>query len=60
VYPDIQAAAANMVHTQHTIEPDPAAHTEYEFYLDKYIRTYPQMKELMHETVRHVAAGASP
>jgi FGGY-family pentulose kinase len=60
VYPDIQAAAANMVHTQHTIEPDPAAHAEYEFYLDKYISTYPQMKELMHATVRHVAAGDSP
>ncbi|HEY4867863.1 MAG TPA: FGGY-family carbohydrate kinase [Candidatus Dormibacteraeota bacterium] len=60
VYPDIQTAAGNMVHTQRTIEPDPAAHAEYEFYLDKYIRTYPQMKELMHETVRHVASGASP
>jgi ribulose kinase len=60
VYQDIQTAAGHMVHTQRTIEPDPAAHAEYEFYLDKYIRTYPQMKELMHETVRHVASGASP
>jgi FGGY-family pentulose kinase len=60
VYPDIQTAAANMVHTKHTIEPDPAAHAEYEFYVDKYIRTYPQMKDLMHETVRHVAAGSRP
>ncbi len=57
VYPDIQSAAENMVHTEHTLEPDPEAHEEYKFYRERYAETYDQMKDLMHETVRHVASG---
>ena len=55
VYPDIKEAATNMVHTERTIEPDQSKHEEYKFYVDKYVETYPQMQDLMHETVRHVA-----
>ena len=55
VYPDIQEAARNMVHTQSRIEPDEARHEEYKFYVDKYVETYPRMQELMHDVVRHVA-----
>jgi FGGY-family pentulose kinase len=55
IYPDIQEAAKKMVHTERTIEPDEARHEEYKFYVDKYVETYPKMKDLMHETVRHVA-----
>ncbi len=58
IHPDLQTAAEHMVHTERTVEPDPARHAEYEFYVDKYIETYPRMKDLMHETVRHVAAGS--
>jgi ribulose kinase len=58
IYPDVQTAAENMVHTEETIEPNPEAHEAYKFYVDRYIETYPAMKELMHKTVRHVA-GAS-
>jgi sugar (pentulose or hexulose) kinase len=58
IYPDIQTAAENMVHTERIIEPDPAAHEEYQFYVDKYVETYPRMRELMHETVQHVASGS--
>jgi hypothetical protein len=25
--------------------------------LDKYVETYPRMRELMHKTVRHLASG---
>jgi ribulose kinase len=57
VYPDIQTAAENMVHTERTIEPNQEAHEAYQFYLDRYVETYPRMRELMHQTVRHVAAG---
>ena len=39
VYPDIPTAAAHMVHTERTIEPDPARHEEYRFYVDRYIET---------------------
>lgn len=55
VYPDIREAAKNMVHTERTIEPDEARHEEYRFYVEKYVQTYPKMKDLMHEMVRHVA-----
>jgi sugar (pentulose or hexulose) kinase len=58
IYPDIQTAAENMVHTERIIEPDPAAYEEYQFYVDKYVETYPRMRELMHETVQHVASGS--
>jgi FGGY-family pentulose kinase len=57
VYPDVQTAADNMVHTEHTIEPDPEAHEAYQFYLDQYIETYPAMRELMHKTTQHEMAG---
>ncbi|MGH3147414.1 MAG: FGGY-family carbohydrate kinase, partial [Rubrobacter sp.] len=59
IYPDIQTAAENMVHTADTIEPDQERHEEYRFYLDRYMETYPQMKELMHKTERHVAGGGA-
>jgi len=64
IYPDIQTAADNMVHTERTIEPDQSRHEEYQFYMDRYIETYPQLKEMMHKMTRHVtgsqaaAAGA--
>jgi sugar (pentulose or hexulose) kinase len=57
IYPDIQSAAEGMVHTDRVVEPDHARHEEYAFYLDKYIRSYPAMKDLVHETVRHLGGG---
>jgi FGGY-family pentulose kinase len=55
VHPDIRTAAQRMVHTERTIEPDPARHEEYQFWVERYIDTYPRMKDLMHEAVRHEA-----
>ena len=57
MYPDLQTAAENMVHTERTIEPSQDAHEQYQFYLDRYIETYDRMKDLMHQTVKHVAEG---
>jgi len=57
IYPDVPEAASNMVRVRHRIEPDQARHEAYQFYLDKYIATYPRMQELMHEVVKHVAQG---
>jgi FGGY-family pentulose kinase len=54
IYPDVQEAAKKMVHVERSIEPDQSRHEEYQFYVDKYIDTYPRMKDLMHDTVRHV------
>jgi len=55
IYPDIQTAAHSMVHVERQIEPDQSRHDEYRFFVDKYAQTYPKLKELVHETVRHVA-----
>jgi ribulokinase len=55
IYPDVREAAHNMIHVEHTIEPDASRHEEYQFYVDKYVETYPLMKDLMHDVVRHVA-----
>jgi FGGY-family pentulose kinase len=59
IYPDVPSAAEKMVHTADTIEPDPERHEEYEFYVDRYLESYPQMKDLMHKTERHVAGGSA-
>jgi FGGY-family pentulose kinase len=59
IYPSIQAAAEQMVHTERTIEPDKARHEEYRFYLDRYVETYPRMMDVMHKTTRHVAGAAA-
>jgi sugar (pentulose or hexulose) kinase len=56
LYPDIQTAAEKMVYVESRIEPDPAMHEAYKFYVDKYIETYPRMKELMHEVSHHEAS----
>ena len=55
IYPNLQEAARIMVHTSHRIEPDQQKHKEYQFYVDKYIATYPQMRDLMHDVAQHVA-----
>ena len=56
IYPDVQTAADAMVHTERTIAPNPEAHEAYKFYVDRYIETYPAMKDSMHEMSRHEAA----
>jgi FGGY-family pentulose kinase len=54
IHPELQVAAARMVHIERTIEPDHARHQEYEFYMDKYVETYERMKDPMHRMVRHL------
>lgn len=58
IYPSVQEAAERMVHTAREIEPDPAAHEAYQFYMESYLRTYPVMKELLHGMVRYVTGRA--
>lgn len=54
-YSSIPEAAAAMVKLSKTYEPNPESHEEYLFYVDKYIRTWPQLRDLVHETVAHAA-----
>ena len=58
LFPSVQSAAEQMVHVRARIEPDPAMHEAYKFYVDQYINTYPPLQPLIHETVRHNAERA--
>jgi ribulokinase len=53
VYGSIEAAADRMVKIRDKIEPDLANTEKYRYYADKYIATYPQMKDLMHDMLDH-------
>jgi sugar (pentulose or hexulose) kinase len=56
VYRSVEDAAANMVRVRSKIEPDMERREAYRFYVDKYIETYPRLKDLMHEMLRHETA----
>ena len=57
-YSSIEDAAANMVHVTETIEPNPDAHEEYQFYFQTYMERYPALREQIHSTVDHLNANA--
>ena len=48
-YKNLTEASDNMVRIRTKIEPSEENHAKYEFYFDKYRRTYFALKELMHE-----------
>lgn len=48
-------AAKAMVRIKSRIEPNQERHEAYRFFADKYIATYPQMQDLMHDMTRHIA-----
>ncbi|MCO6449506.1 MAG: xylulose kinase [Caldilineales bacterium] len=56
LFADVQTAASQMVHVRRRIEPDPATHEAYQFYVKQYIDTYPPLQEMMQETARYVSA----
>ena len=56
IYPDIQEAAKNMVHSLDRLEPNQERHEEYQFYVDQYCASYPQMQGLTHTVVDHESA----
>jgi ribulokinase len=58
IFPDMQTAANQMVQIKDRITPIAAVHDAYQFYVNQYINTYPPLQELIHATVRHVAAQA--
>jgi ribulose kinase len=55
LYKTIGEASQAMVRVTERIEPNRRAHEAYRFFVDKYISTYPQMQELMHDMTRHIA-----
>lgn len=56
VYKDVTEAADKMVKEIDRMEPDAAKHDEYQFYFDKYTKSFPAMRDLIHEVVDHEAA----
>lgn len=61
IHPDVETAAAEMVHVERTIEPDQGRHEEYAFFMDRYTELYLATKDVMHKVTRHVGetAGAA-
>ncbi len=54
VHGGVAEAAEAMVHDTETLQPDPEAHEAYQFYVDKYVDAYPQMRGLIHDVVKRV------
>jgi len=53
VYSSIEEAASAMVRIKKSIEPNKENTGHYSYYVDKYIETYPRLKDLMHDMVSH-------
>jgi FGGY-family pentulose kinase len=53
IYANIEEAASAMVRIRKSIEPDTENTRRYSYYVDKYIETYPRLKDLMHDMIRH-------
>ncbi|MCI5596030.1 MAG: FGGY family carbohydrate kinase [Lachnospiraceae bacterium] len=54
VYKDLQEAAEKMVKIDKTFLPNMENHEKYKFYMDCYMETWPQMRDLVHKAVKHV------
>ncbi len=55
LFPSVADAASAMVRETHTIQPDPAVHAAYQFFVDAYADTYPAMRPLIHRMTQKVA-----
>lgn len=51
IYKDFAEAADNMVRVDKAFYPNMEAHKEYKFYMERYMETWPQMRETVHKTV---------
>lgn len=55
IYKDFAEAADAMVRKDTEYKPDMKAHEEYKFYMERYMETWPQMRDIVHKTVDHGA-----
>ena len=53
-YSSIEEAASKMVRVKKVIEPNLENTFKYKYFVDKYIDTYPLLKDLMHNMVEHI------
>jgi ribulose kinase len=49
LFPDYTTAVQRMVHVRHVVDPTDDNRAIYDFYFDKYLRTYEGLRDLMHE-----------
>ncbi|MDO4888893.1 MAG: FGGY family carbohydrate kinase [Actinomycetaceae bacterium] len=54
-FADLHEAAQAMVHDHDVIEPDPARHEEYRFWVDRYEELHPALRQTQHRIFDHVA-----
>ena len=47
--------ADTMVQVDKTYRPNMEKHEEYKFYMERYMETWPAMREIVHKTVDHNA-----
>ncbi|QAY63130.1 xylulose kinase [Xylanimonas allomyrinae] len=57
LFADLPTAAKEMVTEVDRIEPDQERHEEYQFFVDTYVQTYPQLKEQIHGMTDKVSAA---
>ena len=53
LYKSIEEAAEAMVRIRKKVEPDLEKTSSYRYYVDRYIDTYPALKNLMHDMLKH-------
>ncbi len=57
LFANIKEAGRAMVHETEVIQPDKKRHEAYQLYLNAYMNTYPQLRELIHTVTRNESAS---
>lgn len=55
IFKDFEEGAEKMVKIDKEYLPNKEAHQEYQFYMDRYMETWPQMREIVHRVVDHLS-----
>ena len=53
LYASFKEASDNMVRIDKKYEPDMEAHEKYRFYMERYMETWPNMRDTVHKIVEH-------
>lgn len=59
IYSSVTEAAAAMFREEEVLEPNPALHDDYAFYIDKYAETHPRLRDLQAEIRSHESSAAA-
>ena len=53
IFKNFEEAAKEMVRIDQKYIPNEEAHKQYQFYMERYMETWPQMRDIIHKTVEH-------